>query len=89
MNKSPCDILIRNGQVVTMDAARAIFRPGAVAITGSRILEVGADADLRQRHDAGGNNRCRRRCRPSRPSLTRTITLCIPPVGEYLITSMM
>ena len=53
MNKSPCDILIRNGQVVTMDAARTIFRPGAVAITGSRILEVGADADLRQRYDAG------------------------------------
>ena len=53
MNKSPCDILIRNGQVVTIDAARTIFRPGAVAITGSRILEVGADADLRQRYDAG------------------------------------
>ena len=38
MNKIPCDILIRNGQVVTMDAARTIYSPGAVAITGSRIL---------------------------------------------------
>ena len=53
MNKSPCDILICNGQIVTMDAARAIYSPGAVAITGSRILDVGADTDLRQRFDAG------------------------------------
>ena len=53
MNKSPCDILICNGQIVTMDAARTIYSSGAVAITGSRILEVGADTDLRQRFDAG------------------------------------
>ncbi len=52
MNKSPCDILISNGQVVTMDPARTIRAPGAVAIAGSRILEVGADADMRQRYDA-------------------------------------
>ena len=53
MNKSPCDILICNGQVVTMDAARTIYSPGAVAISGSRILEIGSDADLRQRYHAG------------------------------------
>ena len=52
MNKSPCDILISNGQVVTMDPTRTIRAPGAVAIAGSRILEVGADADMRQRYDA-------------------------------------
>ena len=52
MNKSACDILIGNGQVVTMDPQRRIYRPGAVAITGSRIVEVGPDADLGRRIDA-------------------------------------
>ena len=52
MNKRTCDILIRNGQVVTVDSERRIFRPGAVAITGSRIVEVGADSELLQRFDA-------------------------------------
>ena len=52
MNRSKCDILIRNGQVITMDSERRIYRPGAVAISGSRIVEVGADADLRDRFDA-------------------------------------
>lgn len=52
MNKSPCDILIHNGQVITMDAARTIHSPGAVAVTGSRILSVGPDAELRQRYKA-------------------------------------
>ena len=35
-----------------MDAERRIYRPGAVAITGSRIVEVGRDADLTERFDA-------------------------------------
>ena len=52
MNKSACDILIGNGQVVTMDPQRRIYRPGAVAVTGSRIVEVGPDADLGRRYDA-------------------------------------
>ena len=52
MNNNTCDILIRNGQVITIDPERRIYRPGAVAVTGSRILEVGADADLRNRFDA-------------------------------------
>ncbi len=52
MNKSICDILIHNGQVITMDSERRIYRPGAVAITGSRIVEVGADSELRHRFDA-------------------------------------
>ena len=41
MNKTPCDTLIRNGQVITIDSERRIYRPGAVAVTGSRIVEVG------------------------------------------------
>ena len=52
MNRSPCDILICNAQVITMDAARTIHSPGAVAVEGSRILEAGSDAELRQRYDA-------------------------------------
>ena len=52
MNKSICDILIHSGQVITMDPERRIYRPGAVAITGSRIVEVGPDAELRRRFDA-------------------------------------
>lgn len=52
MNKRTCDILIYNGQILTMDPDRRIYRPGAVAIAGSRILEVGVDADLQQSFDA-------------------------------------
>ena len=53
MNKNRCDILIHNGQLVTMNAARTIYPSGAVAVTNSRIVEVGADAELRPKYDAG------------------------------------
>ena len=55
-----CDILVRNGYVISMDAERRIFAPGAVAITGSRITAVGPERELLQRYrgrrafDAGG-----------------------------------
>ena len=52
MDKRSCDILIRNGQVLTMNAQRSIYWPGALAIAGSRILEVGPDAELSRRFDA-------------------------------------
>ena len=52
MNSDTCDLLIHNGQVITMDSERRIYRPGAVAITGSRIVEIGTDANLTQRFDA-------------------------------------
>lgn len=51
-NRRSCDLLIRNGQIVTMDSKRRTYRSGAVAITASRIAEVGRDADLTQRFDA-------------------------------------
>ena len=35
-----------------MDPDRKIYQPGAVAITGSRIVEVGADAELQRSFDA-------------------------------------
>ena len=50
--RRPCDLLIRNGLVVTMDLERRIYRSGAVAIIGSRITAVGRDADLSERFDA-------------------------------------
>ena len=53
MNKITCDLLIHNGQIITMDSERRIYRQGAVAITGSRIVEVGIDAELTHRFDAG------------------------------------
>ena len=52
MDKSSCDILICGGQVVTVDPERRIYRPGAVAIAGSRIVDVGTDDDLRGRFAA-------------------------------------
>ena len=52
MNKNTCDILICNGKLVTMDAARTIHSAGAVAVTGSRIVEVGPDTELRARYNA-------------------------------------
>lgn len=59
-NQRSCDLLIRNGQIITMDAERRIYSSGAVAIAGSRIAAVGRDSDLTERFaakqtlDAGG-----------------------------------
>jgi cytosine/adenosine deaminase-related metal-dependent hydrolase len=56
----PCDLLVGNALLVTMDAARRVFRNGAVAISGTTIVDVGPDAELRARYraareiDAGG-----------------------------------
>ena len=52
MKKKTCDILIHNGQILTMDPDRKIYSPGAVAITGSRIVGVGTDAEMRHNFDA-------------------------------------
>lgn len=58
--KDSCDILIRNGLIVTMGSDRKIYDRGAVAISGSHIVAVGSDADLQNRFerretiDAGG-----------------------------------
>ena len=51
-DKPTCDLLIRNGQIVTMDPERRIYRPGAIAIGGSRVVDVGPDAELAQRFDS-------------------------------------
>lgn len=41
-----CDLLITGGVVVTVDDRRRVIDPGAVAITGDRIVEVGSPHDL-------------------------------------------
>ena len=35
-----CDILIRNGYVLTLDRERRVFPSGAVAISGNAIVEL-------------------------------------------------
>lgn len=51
-NLQPCDVLIRNGYVVTLDAARRIIDPGAVAIRGNSIVAVGPEAEVLALHRA-------------------------------------
>ena len=51
MTKTVCDLLIKNAQVISMDASRTIFSPGAVAVSGKRIVDVGSDAALSERID--------------------------------------
>lgn len=50
MAPETCDILVRNGYVISMDAERRIFAPGAVAISSSRIVAVGPERELMQRY---------------------------------------
>ena len=41
-----CDVIVKNGFVITMDAERRCFSPGAVAIDGRRIAAVGPEAEV-------------------------------------------
>jgi 5-methylthioadenosine/S-adenosylhomocysteine deaminase len=47
------DILFVNAAVLTMDSSLTQFEPGAVAVKGDSILEVGLEIDLRQKYTAG------------------------------------
>jgi 5-methylthioadenosine/S-adenosylhomocysteine deaminase len=55
-----CDVVIRHGYVITMNADRTIYADGTVAITGREISMVGPDQEVvagyrgRQVIDAGG-----------------------------------
>lgn len=55
-----CDVLIRNGVVLTLDHGRRTFDRGAVAIRGNAIVWVGCDRDVDDHYraarviDAGG-----------------------------------
>jgi 5-methylthioadenosine/S-adenosylhomocysteine deaminase len=41
---APCDLLLTNAVVLTMDSQFTVHRPGAVAVTGDSIVAVGPDA---------------------------------------------
>ncbi len=41
-----CELLIRNGFVITMDPERRVFAQGAVAVDGGAIVAVGRDAEV-------------------------------------------
>ena len=42
----PVSLVVTGGTVVTMDAARRVIAPGAVAVDGSRIVAVGPVAEI-------------------------------------------
>jgi len=46
----PCDILIRNGYVISMNNERTIYASGAVAVSGCRIVDVGPERDVAPRY---------------------------------------
>ena len=55
-----CDLLVRNGYVITMDADGSKYRKGEVAITGRNIVAVGPENEVASKFrpkrvlDAGG-----------------------------------
>jgi 5-methylthioadenosine/S-adenosylhomocysteine deaminase len=48
----PCDLLLTNGTVVTMDARYRVIEAGALAIRGATIIAVGPAAELADRFNA-------------------------------------
>lgn len=58
--KKPCDIIIRNGYVLTLDRKRTIYASGAIAVSGGKIAAVGPERcvlagwEARRHFDAGG-----------------------------------
>ena len=45
-----CDLLIRNGYVITMDGNRTVYARGAVAVSGRLIAAVGSEPDVLARY---------------------------------------
>jgi 5-methylthioadenosine/S-adenosylhomocysteine deaminase len=48
-----CDLLIRNGYVITMDTERRVFARGAIAIANGEIIAVGRDDDFAAEFEPG------------------------------------
>ena len=41
-----CDFLVRNAYVISVDAERRVFSPGAVAVRGTRVAAVGPEREV-------------------------------------------
>jgi len=52
LNPQRCDLLITGGTLITMDGERRVFRDGAVAIRGDRIVDVGRSDEIAGRYTA-------------------------------------
>ncbi len=54
------DLIVKNAYLVTMDSERRLFTNGALAVSSSRIVDIGTSADISQKYrgertiDAGG-----------------------------------
>ena len=46
------DLIVEGGTVITMDAARTIFKDGAVAISNDRVVGIGKASDIKSRFRA-------------------------------------
>ena len=51
-SKQHADLIVTGGTVVTMDAARHIYDPGAVAVRGDEIVAVGPAAEIESHYEA-------------------------------------
>jgi 5-methylthioadenosine/S-adenosylhomocysteine deaminase len=51
-SKTPADLLITDGTVVTMDSGRTIIEDGAIAITGDTIAAVGPRSEIETKYAA-------------------------------------
>src|ERR671911_371417 len=49
----PADLLITGGTVITMDPARRVLTPGAVAVRGADIVAVGTPDELQRAYIPG------------------------------------
>ncbi len=47
-----CDLIVRNGHVLTLDDKRRVHPDGAIAIRGTRILAVGSTREVESRYRA-------------------------------------
>ena len=46
--KTHSDILIKNAIVITIDKDRTVFLNGAVAVKGSKIIDIGHEKEVMQ-----------------------------------------
>jgi cytosine/adenosine deaminase-related metal-dependent hydrolase len=50
--KKSCDLLVHNAYLVTLDPKRRVFSPGAIAVTGTRIMAVGSEREILAKYES-------------------------------------